>query len=118
MSRQAESFAAAQSHGSLQFDAPPDDPALIRAQLAKMSEGQLRRSLIWLDQRGAATGKTFAVHQADPRDPASRDLIELEVRGSGAENRRPRPRLAVIARPGRAARATRVGFRLATQSTP
>ena len=62
-----------------------DDPALIRAQLARMNEGQLRRLLVWLDQRGASAGKTFAVHQADPGDPASRDLIELQVAGFGAE---------------------------------
>jgi hypothetical protein len=71
----------------------PDDPALIRAQLARMSDGQLRRLLIWLDERGAAVGKTFAVHQADPRDPASRDLIELQVRGFRAEDSRPKLRL-------------------------
>jgi hypothetical protein len=70
-----------------------DDPALIRAQLARMTEGQLRRLVLWLDQRGAAAGKTFAVHQADPRDPASRDLIELQVSGFGAPTSRPKLRL-------------------------
>ena len=29
-----------------------DDPALIRAQLARMNDDQLRRLLVWLDQRG------------------------------------------------------------------
>ena len=76
-----------------------DDPALIRAQLARMNDDQLRRLLVWLDQRGASAGKTFAVHQADPRDPASRDLIELQVGGFGADRARPRLRLSAV--PGR-----------------
>ena len=76
-----------------------DDPALIRAQLARMNDGQLRRLLVWLDQRGASAGKTFAVHQADPGDPASRDLIELQVGGFGANRSRPRLRLSGV--PGR-----------------
>jgi len=84
MARQAESVG---------IGGHADDPASLRAQLAKMNEGQLRRLLIWLDQRGAAVGKTFAVHQADPRDPASRDLIELQVRGFAAEDTRPKLRL-------------------------
>ena len=75
---------------------PIDDPALLRGQLARMSESQLRRLLLWLDQRGAATGKTFAVHQVDPQDPASRDLIELRVRG--ADPGRARPKLRVTGR--------------------
>ncbi len=86
-----------------------DDPALIRAQLARMNEGQLRRLLVWLDQRGASAGKTFAVHQADPGDPASRDLIELQVAGFGAELSRPKLRLHAlpgqIGAHGQAARA-------------
>jgi len=73
------------------------DPALLRGQLARMSESQLRRLLLWLDQRGAATGQTFAVHQVDPHDPASRDLIELRVRG--ADPGRARPKLQPEASP-------------------
>jgi hypothetical protein len=71
-----------------------DDPALIRGQLARMSESQLRRLLVWLDQRGASTGKTFAVHQLDPHDPASRDLIELQVRGGDVGRSRRRLRVS------------------------
>lgn len=80
----------------------PDRPARLRAQLARMSESQLRRLLVWLDQRGAAAGKTFAVHQADPRDPASRDLIEIQVSGFSAEDSRPKLRLPELS--GRMAR--------------
>jgi len=117
MARQAESVDPGRPGASVQFRQHSNDPALIRAQLARMSEHQLRRLLIWLDQRGAAAGKTFAVHQADPRDPGSRDLIELQVRGL-AEDSRPKLRLPVAARPHRAARAACVGFGLATQPTP
>jgi hypothetical protein len=94
MARQAESVAPGW--------AALDDPALIRAQLARMTEGQLRRLVVWLDQRCASAGKAFAVHQADPRDPASRDLIELQVSGFGAEASRPKLRLPGV--PGRMAR--------------
>ncbi len=91
--------------GDLQIRNDLDDPALIRAQLARMSEGQLRRLLVWLDQRGASAGKTFAVHQADPRDPASRDLIELQVGGFGAEAARPKLRLRGFGLHGQVAHA-------------
>jgi hypothetical protein len=114
MARQAESVDPGWPGGSPEVRTTFDDPALIRAQLARMNEGQLRRLLVWLDQRGASTGKTFAVHQADPRDPASRDLIELQVSGFGIERSRPRLRLPAAARPGRAARAGGVRFGLAT----
>ncbi len=92
--------------GDPEFQADPDDPALIRAQLARMTEGQLRRLLVWLDQRGAAAGKTFAVLQADPRDPASRDLIELQVGGFGDAQSRPKVRLPRV--PGHVAQIGQV----------
>ena len=60
-----------------------DDFQLLRAELARMTDTQLSRFLGWLDQRGAALGKVFAVHQADPRDPGSRYLIELQVADFG-----------------------------------
>lgn len=72
-----------------------DGGALIRAQLARMTDGQLRRFIVWLDHRGAATGTAFAVHQADPKDPATRDLVELRFGGDP-----PRPRLRLTARDG------------------
>ena len=64
-------------------DAYPSDFQLLRTELAKMTDDQLIRFLGWLDQRGAPLGKVFAVHQADPRDPGSRDLIELQVADLG-----------------------------------
>ncbi len=109
MARQKESVAPGRQGGDWEDCNDPDDPTRLRAQLARMSEDQLRRLLVWLDQRGAAAGRTFAVHQADPGDPASRDLIELRVAGSRAAATRPRLRLARVAgRPeplGQAARA-------------
>lgn len=77
----------------------PAERAQLRAGLARMSERQLHRFLIWLDQRGAPLGKTFAVHQADPNDPGSRDLVELEVRG--LDRPRPRRKLRLSALGGR-----------------
>jgi hypothetical protein len=53
---------------------------LLRAQLAGMSDRQLHRFIDRLDALGAPSGRTYAVHQADPRDPASRELVTLEVR--------------------------------------
>lgn len=94
MARQVESVEVGWPGGGPKVQ--DNDPARLRAQLARMSEGQLRRLLVWLDQRGASVGKTFAVHQADPRDPASRDLIELQVAGFGAEPSRPKLRLPAI----------------------
>ncbi len=101
MARQADSVDARWSGEGPDLQAALDDPALIRAQLARMTEGQLRRLVLWLDQRGASTGKSFAVHQADPRDPASRDLIEFQVSGFGAEAR---PKLRLHGVPARMAR--------------
>jgi hypothetical protein len=75
-----------------------DDTALIRAQLARLTGSQLRRFIGWLDQRGAVAGKAFAVHQADPKDPATRDLVELQVLPF-AEGR-PKPRLPLAGREG------------------
>jgi hypothetical protein len=118
MARQAESVAPGWPGGSPELRTALDDPALIRAQLARMSERQLRRLLVWLDERGASLGKTFAVHQADPGDPASRDLIELRVRGLGAGRSRPKLRLGARPRPERPAPAAAVGFGLAMSSTP
>lgn len=72
-----------------------DGKALIRAQLARMTDGQLRKFVVWLDQRSAVTGTAFAVHQADPKDPATRDLVELRFGGDP-----PKPRLRLTARDG------------------
>jgi hypothetical protein len=64
-------------------DADPSDFQLLRTELARMTDTQLSRFLDWLDQRGAALGKVFAVHQADPRDPRSRDLVEFQMTDLG-----------------------------------
>jgi hypothetical protein len=53
-----------------------------------MTDRQLHQFLRWLDHRGGLAGKTFAVHQVDPRDPGSRALLELQVADVGP----PRPR--------------------------
>ena len=75
----------------------PSDFQLLRTELARMTDTQLSRFLGWLDQRGAPLGKVFAVHQADPRDPGSRDLVELRVTDLG----RPRaPRKLHLDTPG------------------
>jgi hypothetical protein len=78
-------------------DADPNDFRLLRTELARMTDTQLSRFLGWLDQRGAPLGKVFAVHQADPRDPRSRDLVEFRMADLG----RPRaPRKLHLAIPG------------------
>jgi hypothetical protein len=64
-------------------DAYPSDFQLLRTELARMTDTQLSRFLGWLDQRGAPLGKVFAVHQADPRDPRSRDLVEFQMTDLG-----------------------------------
>ena len=76
------------SHGIL-LEAPDQ----LRAQLARMSDQQLKRLLLWLDERGAAEGRAFAVHQDDPSDPASRELVELRLRQGDAPRRKPKLRL-------------------------
>jgi hypothetical protein len=70
-----------------------DAPDLVRAQLARMNEQQLQRLLLWLDERGAAGGRSFAVHQDDPSDPATRELVELRLRKGDAPRRKQRLRL-------------------------
>ena len=72
----------------------------LRAQLARMSDGQLQRLLLWLDERGAATGRSFAVHQGDPGDAGSRELVELTLGEAGAPRCRQKPRLPRLADPG------------------
>ena len=56
----------------------------LHAQLAQMSDTQLQRLLLWLDERGAATGRSFAVYQRDPSDACSRELVELTLGEAGA----------------------------------
>jgi hypothetical protein len=70
----------------------------LRTQLARMSDGQLQRLLLWLDERGAASGRSFAVHQGDPGDAYSRELVELTLGEAGPLRcRQPRlPRLADV----------------------
>ena len=69
----------------------------LRNQLARMSDGQLQRLLLWLDERGAATGRSFAVHQGDPGDACSRELVELTLGEVGALRCRQTPRLRLAA---------------------
>lgn len=70
-----------------------DAPDLVRTQLARMSEQQLQRLLLWLDERGAAEGRSFAVRQDDPSDPATRELVELRLRKGDAPRRKQKLRL-------------------------
>ena len=69
----------------------------VYTQLAQMSDAQLQRLLLWLDERGAATGRSFAVHQRDPGDACSRELVELTLREADAVRRRRRLRLRLAA---------------------
>ena len=69
----------------------------VYTQLAQMSDAQLQRLLLWLDERGAATGRSFAVHQRDPGDACSRELVELTLREADAVRRRRRLRLPRLA---------------------
>jgi hypothetical protein len=69
----------------------------LHAQLAQMSDAQLQRLLLWLDERGAATGRSFAVHQRDPGDACSRELVELTLGEADAVRCRRRPRLPQLA---------------------
>ena len=69
----------------------------LRNQLARMSDGQLQRLLLWLDERGAATGRSFAVHQGDPGDACSRELVELTLGEVGALRCRQTLRLRLAA---------------------
>jgi hypothetical protein len=74
----------------------------LRNQLARMSDAQLQRLLLWLDERGAATGRSFAVHQRDPGDACSRELVELTLGEADAVRCRRRlrlPRLAALSSP-------------------
>jgi hypothetical protein len=68
----------------------------LRNQLARMSDGQLQRLLLLLDERGAATGRSFAVHQGDPGDACSRELVELTLGEVGALRCRQTPRLRLV----------------------
>jgi hypothetical protein len=72
-------------------------PNALYAQLAQMSDAQLQRLLLWLDERGAATGRAFAVHQRDPSDTCSRELVELTLGKADAVRCRRRPRLPRLA---------------------
>jgi hypothetical protein len=69
------------------------------AQLAQMTDAQLQRLLLWLDERGAATGRAFAVHQRDFSDACSRELVELRLGESDAMRSRRRVRLPGLAEP-------------------
>jgi hypothetical protein len=65
--------------------------------LAAITDTRLGRFLGWLDQRGAPLGKVFAVHQADPRDPGSRNLVEVRMADPGRSRA---PRKLHLATPG------------------
>jgi hypothetical protein len=71
----------------------------LHAQLAQMSDAQLQRLLLWLDERGAATGRSFAVHQRDPGDACSRELVELTLGEADTVRCRRRARLPRLAEP-------------------
>lgn len=68
-------------------------PDLLRTELARMNDQQLRRLLLWLDQRGAVEGRSFAVHQSDPRDPSSRELVEVRLGAARASRHKEKLRL-------------------------